>query len=292
MTTERQPLIIYHRGCMDGAGAAFAAWWLHFGDMAEYLGMAYGDIPPADDTVRDRQVYMLDYSFKREVIEHIYEVSGRRLMVLDHHKSAEAELANLPYCIFDMNRSGAMIAWNFFADQFQPNARVPEVIAYIQDRDLWKWQLPNSKEISAALWAQDITADFRKLLPLALEWTFNYERLRMLGAALLAQNEQYVQQIAKTAESVMLGGFKALAATTPLLRSEAGEALALKSEELGGDCLGILWYRDGEAHIYRVSLRSRKGGPDVAAIAAQFGGGGHAAAAGFEVETLPWEVVR
>ena len=37
-----KPLIIYHRSCADGFGAAYSAW-LRFGDEAEYLPMQYGE---------------------------------------------------------------------------------------------------------------------------------------------------------------------------------------------------------------------------------------------------------
>lgn len=49
-----KPLVIFHGpGCMDGAGAALAAW-LRFGEEAEYRPAQYGDPAPTDDEIRGR----------------------------------------------------------------------------------------------------------------------------------------------------------------------------------------------------------------------------------------------
>ena len=43
---------------------------------------------------------------------------------------------------------------------------------------------------------------------------------------------------------------------------------------------------------YKYSLRSREGGMDVSVIAQEFGGGGHARAAGFRVKEKVHEITR
>ena len=68
------------------------------------------------------------------------------LLVIDHHKSAMVELHDISNAIFDMSKSGATLAWEFF----HPGKEAPKFIQYITDRDLWKWELPYSKEFSAA----------------------------------------------------------------------------------------------------------------------------------------------
>ena len=68
-------------------------------------------------------------------------------MLIDHHKTAAEDLANVPGCHFDTTRSGAVLAWQ----HFHPGAPVPEILLYVEDRDLWLWQLAHSREINAAL---------------------------------------------------------------------------------------------------------------------------------------------
>jgi uncharacterized protein len=59
------------------------------------------------------------------------------LIVIDHHKSAMIELHDISNTHFDMTKSGAMLSWEFF----HPGKEPPKFIRYIQDRDLWKWEL-------------------------------------------------------------------------------------------------------------------------------------------------------
>src|SRR5207237_3014797 len=60
--------------------------------------------------------------------------------------TAEADLRDLPVAHFDMERSGAVITWEHL-HQSPP----PELLRYIQDRDLWRWELPHAREVLAAL---------------------------------------------------------------------------------------------------------------------------------------------
>ena len=139
-------LCIYHGGCDDGFGAAYAMWLKH--PEAEYVGGVYQQSPP-DCT--DADVYLLDFSYKRPVMEEIIAVA-HSVTVLDHHKTAQADIeplidAGLVLGEFDMDRSGAMMAWNWF----HPDRNPPVLIDYIQDRDLWRKNLPRCDEVIMAL---------------------------------------------------------------------------------------------------------------------------------------------
>jgi hypothetical protein len=288
------PLIIYHSPCADGAGAAYAAW-CKFGSEAEYRGAKYGDAPPTDDEVRGRDVFVLDFSYPRAVLEKLH-AAAESLLILDHHKSAQEALAGLPYAMFDMGRSGAVIAW----EHFHPGEVVPELLLYIQDRDIWKWELRNSKEISAALDARGMWSDFNVLCDMMTgpKKEEILDSLKGEGRVLLQMQKRYVDAILRGAERVTIDGKPALAVTSPILQSEVGHELAtqpyVESLDGGGvaavgtSYVGIIWYRDGKSKKYRVSLRS-VGDLDVSAIAKKFNnGGGHRNAAGFECDELPW----
>lgn len=82
-----KPLVIYHASCADGFGAAFSCW-LKLGDEAEYVPMQYGDI----DTHLEytgREVFILDFSFPREVMDHFF-ANAKRVVWLDHHASSRS----------------------------------------------------------------------------------------------------------------------------------------------------------------------------------------------------------
>lgn len=264
-----RPLVIYHGpGCPDGFTAAWVAWQ-KLGDNAEYLPAQHGDAPPLS-SLEGREVYVLDFSYPREVLVEMH-ARARSLLVLDHHKSAQEALAGLDFCRFDMHRSGAKLA----ADHFGCAWESTRLVDYVEDRDLWRWKLVDSKEINAAIGAEQQAF---------LVWTQLAERLNNSwgsvskeGAAILRAQAQLVERITKTAREMLIGGHKVLFANAPVLQSEVGEVLAQ------GRPFGATWYAASDGKT-RVSLRSTKDGIDVAEIAKLFGGGGHRNAAGFEID--------
>ena len=251
-----RPLVVYHGDCPDGFGAAFAAW-KRYGEGADYVPVSHGDPPPK---TKGRHVLMADFAYDRGTTERLAE-SSASLVVLDHHRSAASELADLPYCVFDMNRSGAVMAW-----QYLHESPVPALLSYVQDRDLWRHDLPESEEVSAALRAHDF--DFKT-------WdSIDVEQLRVEGRALLRYQRRMVERVAAHALLVDILGTVVPTVNSPVLQSELGDVLAT-----GHPFAGVWWQGSGDAA--RWSLRSTPGGVDVSLIAARYGGGGHRTAAGF-----------
>lgn len=260
--------VIYHAGCPDGFGAAWAAW-KSFGDGAKYIPCRYGDPPPAE-LGPDDEVYVVDFSFKRDVLIDLMG-SVKSLTVLDHHKTAEADLAGLDGCIFDQDHSGAVISWNYF----HGDKELPKLLSHIEDRDLWKWEMKNSKEVSAALYAYDF--DFK----LWSEFADDVSRLVREGVVIMRLQRKLVAQTASSAILGEVGGYEVPIVCASQNVSEIGEYLC---EQNPGRLFAAI-YRD-RGNKRQWSLRSRSGF-DVSKVAEKYGGGGHAAAAGFE-ESIPW----
>ena len=270
------PLIIYHGNCPDGNGAAMVAY-KYFGEGAEYRPAIYGDLPPSDDEILNRRVYLIDFSFPRKEIERMYKITGEKLTVIDHHQTAQADLEGLGYTVFNMNHCGAYLAWEFFF----PTLPVPKMIHYIQDKDLWKWNLPVSREVSAALHAEGF--DFRKWLFILENWDREESHLIANGKAILKVVNEFVNAMVNTAEMIELDGIKTLAVNASVLHSEAlSELLKIKPP------MGVGWVWEGNRQVYQVSLRST-GDFDVSKIAKKYGGGGHKNSAGFICAELPWK---
>jgi len=297
-----KPLVIYHDNCADGFGAAFAAW-LKLGDEAEYLPCQYGrdTLDPSKVQYEDREVYILDFSFPREIMERLFAAT-KRVVWLDHHKTAfemwcgpqelfiedtqEPEEGTIVgrRIVLDNNKSGALLAWEYF----HPNTEVPMLIQHIDDRDRWQWKLRCSAEIHAALGSMQ-------------PWSFeqweeliqpeHYGSLCTEGAAILRAQKQRVEQIAGHARKCYIqhphGGdndwvfASGLAVNAPMHQSEVGHELANQS-----GTFGLAWYL-AEDNTVRCSFRSNEN-YDVSAIARVFGGGGHrnAAGCGVSIETL------
>lgn len=255
-----QPLVLYHANCWDGFAAAWAFHRVH--PDAEFQPVQYGQRPP---DVAGREVYILDFSYPREVLLEMHQ-AAKSLLVLDHHKTAEAELAGLDFCEFDLNRSGGRLAWERFIDR-QP----PWLITYTEDRDLWRWALRCSREINAAL--RTLPLDFASWDDLHTD-PDAAERLATEGAAILRAEQVLIRAHVAQAAELEIDGHQVRCVNATVLASEIAGELAKDRP------FGVVWFEgDNNERVYQ--LRSQEGGVDVSTIAKRHGGGGHARAAGF-----------
>ena len=257
-------VVIYHANCNDGFGAAYSAWKL-LGNRAEYFACKHGDAPP---DVKGKRVVILDFSFDNKTTKEMI-TDADALLVIDHHKSAMVELHDITHTHFDMNKSGAMLAWDFF----HPGKESPKFIQYIQDRDLWKWELPYSKEFSAAF----------DMVP----WVFDeYEKFEddsvfddavKRGSYILAYSKTVVKKVCDKASKKKYGEHDVMVVNSSHWMSEIGATLAK-------DCdFAMIWYYDHDEQRYKCSLRAFHDAIDVSEISKKYGGGGHRKAAGFNL---------
>lgn len=289
-------IVIYHGGgCSDG----FAAAWLFskaYPD-AEFVAVNYGDPVPrsfreSGPDVYGARVFVLDFSWKRpEMVALIEEAT--QVIVLDHHATAEKELAGLaldekwgsnptpPEIIFDMTKSGATLAHEWLVKNIPnyPMPKVPNLVRYVEDRDLWALKLNDSKAINAALRTYPKAfADWDKLYA-DMETGVGRDRLVAEGAGILRADAAVVAQHVRTASEMNIAGHKTLVVNATVLISEiAGELAA-------GRAFGATFFdklRDDGAWERIWSLRVRDGDFDVGQFATEFGGGGHKKAAGYK----------
>jgi len=267
---SKKHLCIYHDECADGFGAALAVkkYWDKQGVPdrdREYLAASYGDTPP---DVTGRHVEIVDFSYGRVDLIEMHR-KAESLVVIDHHKTAQQALDGLDFCHFDMTQSGAMLAWRLYmGDRFIPN-----LIHYIQDRDLWKWSLAHSKEVSAAL----------QSLPFDLEVWEQYlddeliERLVDMGGPVLQYQERRIHSAMKhQRDMVYIAGHLVPCMNATHLVSEIGNSLS------DGYPFSITYFDKPNERVY--SLRSKQNGVDVSDIAKSLGGGGHKHSAGFTIK--------
>ena len=256
--------VIYHAACTDGFGAAYSAWKC-LGNRAEYFAMSHGDDPP---NVKGKSVAILDFSFKNDVTKKMIK-HAKDLIVIDHHKSAMVELHDISNCHFDMNHSGARLAWDFF----HPGKEAPKFIDYFEDRDLWKWELPYSKEFSAAF--DMVPFEFEEFEKFEDDSVFDDAVKR--GSYILAYSKTVIKKVSEKASKRVYNGMDVLVVNSSHWMSEIGSSLSPKCE------FAMIWYYSHSSRSTRVSLRSFHDAIDVSEIAKSFGGGGHKKAAGFEL---------
>jgi len=257
--------VIYHANCTDGFGAAFSAWKL-LGNRAEYYPCTHGDKPP---NVKGKNVVILDFSFDNKTTKKLIK-DANNLLVIDHHKSAMVELHDISNTIFDMNKSGATMSWEFF----HPGKEPPKFIQYITDRDLWKWELPYSKEFSAAF--DMVPFEFEEFEKFEDDSVFDDAVKR--GSYILAYSKTVIKKVCDKATLKKYKDMDVYVVNSSHWMSEIGA-------KLSPDCdFALIWYYSHEDQHTRVSLRSFHDHVDVSEIAKEFKGGGHRKAAGF---TLP-----
>lgn len=267
---QKKIYVLYHHPCMDGMGAKYAAW-KKFGDKAEYIGVNYNQ--PVPQLEPGSVVYIIDFSYPKDILRGMQKVMSE-LVVLDHHKTAQEDLAGEPYAIFDMNRSGAVMAWDYFF----PGVEAPKLLQIIQDRDLWKFKFPETRHVFnyMNLHGDDVTT-WDEVIKLP-----GYVVGK--GSLITKYQEQLTRNSSKTdmvkvIQWSVVPNVKAGLLNSTNFPSEIGESI-VKNPELGVD-FSITYFIDKEG-VVNLSFRSI-GDFDVGAIAKSFGGGGHKDASGARI---------
>ncbi|MBP3063691.1 Oligoribonuclease NrnB or cAMP/cGMP phosphodiesterase, DHH superfamily [Ectopseudomonas chengduensis] len=273
-------LCIYHANCADGFGAAWVVRQALGAENVEFHAGHYGK--PAPD-VEGRDVIIVDFSYPYELLV-LLGHQARSILIIDHHKTAAEALAQLPTApscfaewapstqrvgtVFDMNRSGAGLTW----DYFNPGQPRPALINHIEDRDLWRFKLEGTREIQANLFSYPYDFEVWDAL-------MNTPTSQLLadGKAIERKHHKDVAElVVGSKRRMVIAGFDVPVANLPYIHSsDAGHLMAI------GEPFAAC-YQDTSEHRY-FSLRSHDQGLDVGEIAKRYGGGGHRNAAGFKV---------
>lgn len=269
--------IAYHAGCIDGFVGAAVLYLGTWGDYYEFIPMTYGRETLVEREWKWDYVFFVDYCPELETYRH-YKERALEALVMDHHKTNKDLVLSYDGGIYAENRSGAGMALEYIIDEwsFQDDMGLDELVSYVEDRDLWKWEIDDSDAVNEALAhiymnvgspPQELAEDFLDGIDL--------DYLISVGDTLIENRQNQIVSALKDAKTCMIGGHKARICNSRYHQSHLGEALA----NLCG--VGVVWWMDGRSNI-RLSLRGN-GEVDVSNIAAQYGGGGHKNAAGARI---------
>jgi oligoribonuclease NrnB/cAMP/cGMP phosphodiesterase (DHH superfamily) len=227
--------------------------------------------------------------------------------VYDHHKTAEKALEGIKdelwkrgiqrthdKIVFDMHRSGAGITYDelevthgkkrgFHTPRYNGQRR-ERLIDYIEDRDLWKLKLPDTEAVSAYIATVPFTFEAYDELAAELNLAPSFSKIVEKGEAIMRYIDVYGEKARKHAVMEMIGGYNVPTINVPYMN--CSEHIGKLAEETTAPFAAGYFRRDDSK--WQFGLRSR-GDFDVSDIAKKYGGGGHKNAAGFQVETLPWE---
>ncbi len=273
-------IVFYHKNCPDGFASAWAAW-KKFKNKAEYVPLNYQ--ASFDYNIKNKKVYFLDVCPDRKILENLKK-NHCEVVIIDHHLSAKRNLDLVCPGSFimrlNMRRAAAVLTWKYFF----PKKKIPKLLLYIEDIDLWKFKKRFSREIVACINLFDI--DFKKWNRLVsnIEDIKKRRRYILEGKKIVEYQDEMIKQIVGDAKKIKIGKIKTLVVNSSVLISEIGDALIKKLPPIA-----VIWFEAGDKK--RISLRSN-GKVDVSKIAEKYGGGGHKCAAGFaigEEDLFPWE---
>lgn len=279
---------IYHANCTDGLTAVAIAV-----QPQQETGNLYTTAPMAHhhkidvQALAGKSVCFLDFSVSKEVMIDILEVA-KRVTVIDHHVSVHKELSEIKHAnfeyIYDVNKSGAGLAWDFFI-----GTDYPYFVQLVQDRDIWTKKFDDSDALSLALrveefYFEDMVCLISDILAYSKD---NPDGIDTATLRLIEEGESYqkyqqymVKQIASNAfKSTLDDGTEVMKVNCVAgLISDVGSYLSENNE-----CGVALMYCDTPyLHIY--SLRVAENCDyDASAYAKSKGGGGHRRSAGFSI---------
>lgn len=308
--------VLYHADCLDGFGAAFAAW-KKLSHEARFLPLHHGELWE-QSSIRGHRVFILDFSFPPEALLELANLA-HELTLIDHHATAHAPWTDRLRVgengletwgdgerrlslIFHLQKSGARLAWEYF----HPDTPLPKLLQHIEDQDLWRFTLPDTPAFCRALrlqafdfsrWDALLTDTADTSLPTYREMILRGEAIeiflkcevdRMQNSHLLMpaqlrgepldalQAQRHGQDYIEQDAQQWLAIHGLAINANTLFASELGHQLASRSGSFG-----LIWQLTATGEI-KASLRSN-GDFDVATIAQRYGGGGHRNAAGFRL---------
>lgn len=263
-------LVLYHDNCPDGFGAAWAIR-RKIGNAAKFRPVHYEtQIDPL--SLIGEHVLMVDVALGRALTESIH-ANAASFLLIDHHKSAYERLSDLPYCYFDMTRSGAGLAWDYAF----PDTPRPPLINLVEAGDLYLWdRVPDSRALRQVL---DVGGyDFN-------QWdAFNADlgdpqmrqKIVLEGEAMTRLFQFQVQTFANQATEIWQQGQRGFAVCVPhMFASEVGSVLSSRAP----GAFGFTWWAAPDGAI-RGSWRSSHKNAPVNHLAEEFRGGGHPMASG------------
>lgn len=286
---SKYDIVLFHYPCQDG----LASGWIinHYyklkNETIELYPIQYGNSLDLS-RLSNKKVIFCDWTPSLNVLEEIEQVASE-IKILDHHKTAKDALQSKPYAVFDMNKSGAVLTW----EHFFPDLPVPNFIQMIQDRDLWTWKIPESRNLTAGLFTMCEACqydDFISLFEIFNELFYNPDKFKFcleLGSIISKANLSKANNLAKSHANLIdiYGPYNlrvCIVNCSTELASDVGNILS----SMDSIDFAVLWRYNHPNRKYYVSLRSSNK-VDVSAIAMKFGGGGHPNAAGFCTKINP-----
>lgn len=263
-------VIVYHCPCIDGTSAAYAAY--SFNPNFQFIGWNLNTDTVMFDEFQNTTIGFFDCAPTPKMWSSLFE-RNNQILVVDHHIGNKSELSDKSNCVFDMEKSGGMLAWEYFF----PTLPIPLLIWHIGKRDLWDFTDPDTRIIGYGL-IDNPAITYETL------GDVNIEDIKTLGLNKVQQLNDKLASLEPT--RVKLDGTEIVVADIKSFdfSSECAEYLYEKFTDVNFVCVYFKLPDDK----FKLSFRTNKDNVNLSIIAKQYGGGGHAKAAGATVQNLPF----
>jgi len=286
MTDKIYDIVLFHYPCQDGLSSGWIVDKFHKENNSkiELYPIQHGKIIDLEK-LNNKKIIFCDYAPSVEVIEEIEKIAIK-ITILDHHITSQKALENKTFAIFDMNKSGCRLTWDYFY-----NKECPLFIRMIEDRDIWKWIIPKSREFTAGLTTvcssvemydfDELFKIFNEIIENPFKFDFYIELGDIINKSILIKCKYIALDSLKKINKYQNYNV-CIVNCSYELSSDLGNILS--TSDLVD--FAVLWRYNNTKEEYYVSLRS-KDKVDVSLIAKEFGGGGHKNASGFSTKINP-----
>jgi oligoribonuclease NrnB/cAMP/cGMP phosphodiesterase (DHH superfamily) len=242
------------------------------------------------DINKFEKVVIVDYSFSKETMTEFLSVFKENLIWIDHHKNIISEMSDLEINgLTDINFAASVLVWKYFDKEASLFSQ------YIQDMDIWTWQLPDSKDVLQYLdflylqiYDKDTNRDFEINNEFLKLFDNNYFKdcfpiFKEYGKLMNDYINTKVKDDVSTGRTIEFEGVKSFIVNSQFKAGYISEYIF--NSELYKDIeMIIVWYRyyakgEDQKDFDKISLRSRN--IDCSQIAKKYGGNGHPKASGF-----------
>lgn len=289
--------VVSHGCCSDGfMSATIVKMYLqqqsvNIDDVTFYHAQYGSDFSKLPELMKDKYVVICDFSFTEQLFNSMIEATNGNILVLDHHKTAQENLHNVPkeYVTFDMNHSGAFLTWTYF---FGFN-NVPKAVLYVEDNDIWTKKLPLTKEFTSYMFSVDFNFEqYEKFF----DDKYLVDTVFPTGSGMVIQNDSLLKIIGKKGipKFVELNDRYYFIACVGcyVLKSDLGNYLLSVYKNSN---LSMVFSHDQFTQSTTISYRSANDRSDCTEIAKTHNGGGHRNASGakvfYEVSAPPGRVI-
>lgn len=284
VSVKSKILNYYHKDCLDGSSSA-CALIKKFGENVKCIALSHeyaiSEIVNEITNNEYEEIYFTDFCLKEEDMKKVLSVYTNPVKVIDHHDGVETYLKllenkfnNFTY-IFDNNKSGAMLTWEYFFKEYE----IPETIKRVQDRDIWAWKIEDTKYVTSYLmqFIPDLNVLLKELYDL-------YNCIK--NGKILTDHDETIKN--KIYELISEGPLMLKVENLPDLKifnsnlytSELGNLIS----KLNNEPVGIYNIRN---RIIYISIRSIEGQSNYAQQYAQtLGGNGHKHASGCRINLI------